>query len=374
MCEMSITKAIVLAGGFGTRLQPLTFYTPKCLLTLGQKTAIEHTLAALKKSGIEHITIVGNKVFIDLLRGKLNGDKNITYLTEDSYHDENKLGAVGAIEFACETVPKDNYLIVAADNFSPDFEFGRLISEHEKGRASVTVALYNLHDKTKVSQFGVAVIDRENNIRKFQEKPSSDEALSSLISTGFYAVSSEFLTKTIPKYCKYKKKRGEKPDNLGEIFELMLELGDKVHGFVFDWFWTDIGKSWGFVSGNKYAVKQATMGAYHRVLVSDSACIHKDAFIEGPVIIEEGCRIEAGCVIGPYSHLKRGVIVDKNSVVRGATLFENVVIRENCKVLNCIIDAHAHIGHDVTIEDFSIVGRNTKIGNGSFISKNTRMH
>lgn len=370
---MSINKAIVLAGGFGTRLQPLTFYTPKCLLTLGQKTAIEHTLEALKKAGIDNITIVGNKMFIDLLRGRLNGAK-VNYLVEDSFHDENKLGAVGALNFAMTKIPKDDYLIVAADNFSPQFEFGRLISEHEKGKAAVTVALYNLPEKSRVSQFGVAVIDRENNIRKFQEKPAAEEALSSLISTGYYAVKKEFFTEILPKYCKEKEKCGEKPDNIGEIFEKMLGWKKKVHGFVFDWFWTDIGKAWGFVSGNKYAIKLATIGAYHRVIISDKAKVDKDAFIEGPVIIEEGCKVEAGCVIGPYTHLKTGVLVDHNAVVRGATLFENVVIGQNSKVLNCVIDQHAHVGHDVTVDDFAIIGRNTKIGNGSFISKGTRVH
>ncbi len=370
---MSIKKAIVLAGGFGTRLQPLTFYTPKCLISLGNKTAIEHTLDALREAGIDDITIVGNKIFIDLLRGKLNGAK-LNYLVEDSYHDESKLGAIGAIEFATKELEPDSYLVVAADNFSPKFEFKRLIDEHEKGGAPVTIALYNLPEKSKISQFGVAVIDRKNNIRKFQEKPAEDEAISSLISTGFYAVDSEFLTEMVPKYCKEKKKRGEKPDNLGEIFEMMLEWGKRVHGFVFDWFWTDIGKSWGLVAGNKYAIKLATLGKYHRLMISDHAQIDENAFIEGPVIIEEGCRVDAGAVIGPYTHLKTGVQVDDDAVVRGSTVCSNVVIGKNTKVLNCVVDARAHLGHDVIVEDFAIIGRNTKIGNGSFIAKNTRVH
>jgi mannose-1-phosphate guanylyltransferase/phosphomannomutase len=368
-------RALVLTGGYGTRLRPLTHYTPKCLLPVAGKPLALYMIENLVKAGVTDIAISGFRDFINVFRGIVESEKikaNFTYIVEDTFSDASKPGAIGAMEIAFRKLPEDDYIIVGADNFSPDFDFKSLIKAHEKGKAPVTIALHRLQDQEKLPQFGIAVVDEKGEVKRFQEKPDTpEEAFSNLVNTAMYAADRDFVKKTIPEYCQYKKKRKEKPDNLGEIFEVMLTMGKKVQGFVFEEHWTDVGKAWGYMEANHYQIEKLTKGGK---MIAKSARIDKGAFIEPPCFIGEGCIIREGSVIGPNSYLSKNANIGRNCVVRGAVLGEGVTIGPEGNITNCTIDDHAHLGIDVTVEKNALIGRNAKIGNNSWISAYTRLH
>ncbi len=230
-------KAIVLAAGYGTRLYPLTKDTPKPLISVAGRPIIEHIIHAISEvNGINEVIVVTNNRFFSRFEEWLKDchySMKITLINDLTNNNEDRLGAIGDIDFAVKSANIDeDLLVVAGDNL---FDFS-LLSLHEffiHKKASV-VALYDLEDKEKVAgKLGVAELGSDFRIIGFEEKPSSPK--SSLASTACY-----FFTKADLKLLEKCINEHQKPDNLGDFIK-WLSSRTHVYGFVFTERWFDIG-------------------------------------------------------------------------------------------------------------------------------------
>ncbi len=229
-------KALILAAGYATRLYPLTKDRPKPLLPIAGKPILEYIMEKLEKTeGIDTIYLVTNQKFILKFQNWLSNfktKKEIKILNDGSTCDGNKLGAIGDIKFVLEKEKlDDDLLIVAGDNL---FELNPLsfIKFFEKKKASC-IALYNIGDKEKARKYGVVVIDENQRIIKFEEKPPYPS--STLIATCLYLFSKEDLI-LISTYLE-EKRSSDAPG----FYIQWLAKEKEVYGFVFKERWYDIG-------------------------------------------------------------------------------------------------------------------------------------
>lgn len=368
-----IKKALILAGGFGTRLHPLTLHTPKPLLPVLGKPIIEYLLEGLKKAGIAEVTISINKALENSLRefigdGKTRFGLDIGFIVEPAESEETKLGAVGAMAHAAgfHDIGKEDgyYLIAGADNFSPGFDFGKFFGAHVSSGRKASIALHKETNREKLSQLGVAVVDSTGRITGFQEKPRPEEAKSDLVSTAYYVVGPEFFREYVPRYTGELKAAGKKPDNIGGIFEKLLEWNVPIHGHVFSEYWTDVGKPRSYLEANGHMMSQ--MG--DEVRIDGSAVVSEKAEMKGPCVIGHECRISDGARIMPFTQLIRNVQVGKNSLIENVMVFPHVKTGDSCILRNCIIDSFSEIGDGVCIDDYAIIGRKSRLASGTRIS------
>lgn len=208
-------KAIILAGGLGTRLRPLTENTPKPLLPIKGKPIIEHALLNFKKHGITDVILsVGYRA--DLIKEYFgDGSKwgiKIEYCIEDE-----PLGTGGAIRKASENI-NEKFLVINGDNLA-DFNWGELIATHERNQAKITLALFPVED---VTLYGIAELEGEK-IKRFVEKPKVEEAPSNLNNAGGYVMEKEILDILPDGFCMIERDCFEKLSPTGAIFSCRHE-------------------------------------------------------------------------------------------------------------------------------------------------------
>lgn len=291
-------KCIILAGGFATRLWPLTENKAKPLLHLKDRPLISHIVEKLPKD--TEIIISTNAVFEEEFKKWAEDfkDKNIKIFVEDSVGDDLKKGALGATALVIETEGIDeDLMLLAGDNY-----FGFKMEDMlERFTDNPLLAAYDIKDLEKAKKFGV-VVQQDGKAVEFQEKP--EEPKSTLVSTGCFLFPAKNL-KDIVHYAK------ENNDNLGGIFEYLIKKGEIIDIFRFDEPWVDIGSYEAYLQANK-------------------------DLLEGQVIEKEGVKKEGN------NEFIGGVYLGKNVTVRNSVIDHSVILGnceiDNCVIRNCVID------------------------------------
>ncbi|MEM5815027.1 MAG: nucleotidyltransferase family protein [Candidatus Aenigmatarchaeota archaeon] len=227
-------KAILLAGGFGQRLKPISEFLPKTLLPVNGRPLIDYIIDKLEKiEEIEEIIISTNKYFENHFKywiEKYSGRKKIKLFIEPTRKEEEKLGAIGGLNFTIKNMNiEDDILVIASDNFL-QVNLDSML-DFFKNNKKITIGVYEIKNDDP-SRFGVVLIEN-NEIKDFQEKPKMPK--SNIISTGCYIIPKEKL-KLIEEYVK----GGLNPDAIGYFFEWLLKK-EKVIAFKFEGIWFDIG-------------------------------------------------------------------------------------------------------------------------------------
>ncbi|MDE1823682.1 MAG: nucleotidyltransferase family protein [Candidatus Micrarchaeota archaeon] len=230
-------EALVLCGGFATRLEPITLFVPKPLLPIGGRPIIDYTLDKIHEIGVEKIIFSTNLKFADQFEYWIEHKKNsgaggnIHLIVEPTMHDGEKLGAIKGINYTIEKAAiEDDLLIVAGDNFY-NFKLKKVLDHFNKGRKP-TVALYDLKSKKDAKRFGVVSV-KDNILTGFEEKPERPK--STVVSTGIYLFPREMLGK----FSEYVKD-GNNPDAPGYFLQWLIK-NDEIHGVIYDENWFDIG-------------------------------------------------------------------------------------------------------------------------------------
>jgi len=221
-------KCLILAGGFGTRLYPLTINKAKALLEYKRKPLLTHIVDKVPQ-GIDILVSINRKFEVDFRSWQKNIDRQVEICVEDVWTEEQRKGAVGSLNFwvQSKTINED-LLVVAGDNYF-EFDLSQFIAAYD-GKNTL-VAVYNIGDRSKASQFGVVCL-KGNKVVEFQEKPA--EPKSSLIATAIYI----FPPRVFPllsQYCTEGKK-----DNLGSFISYLVDR-DAVYTYTFAQLWLDIG-------------------------------------------------------------------------------------------------------------------------------------
>jgi mannose-1-phosphate guanylyltransferase / phosphomannomutase len=322
-------KAVVMAGGEGTRLRPLTSNQPKPMVPIVGKPCMEHILDLLRRHGMNEVVVT--LAFMPQAIRTYFGDGESLELDIDYSVEEQPLGTAGSVRLAHERLD-ETFLVISGDALC-DVDLTALVEAHRSKGAAVTIGLKSVDNPL---EFGIVVTDEDGRVERFLEKPSWGQVFSDTINTGIYVLEPEVL-RHVPAHGPY--------DFSKELFPLLLEMGRPLYGHVLDGYWQDIGNLDQFRQANFDAldgnVELEVPGLRLRgtVWVSEEVDIGELEPVEGPAFIGANCRIADGASIGPYSVLSQGVIV-----------------REGARVSRSVIDVGTYLGRSAVVEG-AIIGR-----------------
>jgi len=333
-------KAVILAGGFGTRLRPLSCTRPKILFPIVNKPLLEWTFERLAKHNVDEVIIAANfqsETAMKQHRMSHHGLK-VKYSRDPP---SEPLGSGGPIKKAERLIGhEDSFLTLNGDVFA-DISYTELLEKHRKTKALATIALTKVKEP---SRYGVAVLDKNGRIQEFIEKPAKGKAPSNLINAGAYALNAEIF-EYIPS--------GKKVSIEREIFTKLAQEG-KLYGHVFEGLWFDIGKPEDYLQVNRTLMNMISNRPKLRV--------KGKVTIKNPVAFDKGVRIAERSVIGPNAVLGKNVIIGKNVHLKETTVFPQTVISDFCSINGAIIGDNVAIGKRAKIERGCILGDHVKIG------------
>jgi mannose-1-phosphate guanylyltransferase len=299
-------KAVVLVGGFGTRLRPLTDTTPKQMLPVGGRPMIEGVLEHLAVHGVDEVVLsLGYRpdAFTDAYPGNVCAGVELVYAVEPE-----PLDTAGAIAFAARHAGIDERFLVVNGDVLTDLDVTALVAFHDKVGAEGTIALTKVDDP---SQFGVVPTDADGRVLAFVEKPPRDEAPTDLINAGYYVLEASVLDR-VP--------AGRKVNIERETFPAMVADG-RLYARADTAYWLDVGTPERFLQASLDLVTGARAGG---VADAEDLEIDPGARVERSVL-GDGCRIEAGAIVED-SVLLPGAVVERDSVVRQSVLGAGAVV------------------------------------------------
>jgi mannose-1-phosphate guanylyltransferase / phosphomannomutase len=356
-------KAVVMAGGEGTRLRPLTSNQPKPMVPIVGKPCIEHIVELLRSHGLEDVVIT--LAFLPQAIRSYFGDGETLGVNVEYSVEELPLGTAGSVRLASAKLD-ETFLVISGDALC-DVDLGSLVAKHREKGAAVTIGLKSVDNPL---EFGIVVTDEDGKVERFLEKPSWGQVFSDTINTGIYVLEPEVLTH-IPVDGTY--------DFSKQLFPLLLEMGRPIYGHVLDGYWQDIGNLEQFRQANFDALDEKVRlnidGVRLRgnVWIGEGADIHDPEDIEGPAFIGNHCRIARDASIGPYTVLSNGVtlrerartvrtVIDSSTHVGRSALIEGAVIGRSCDIRDHVrIQEGAAIGDEVTIGSESSIMPHVRI-------------
>ena len=335
-------NAVIMAGGEGIRLRPLTMNCSKPMLPVVNRPLIEHSINYLKKYGIRDISV---SLFyqpgdiIDRLGDGSSEDVNLKYSVEI-----NPLGTAGGVKQALQCAGKRT-VVISGDTVT-DIPLDELLDFHVSRGADFTAALVRCPGP---EDYGVAVTDSSMRIVSFQEKPASGMAAADTINTGIYVIEPEIIEEFIPDF--------KRCDFSLDLIPALIEKKKKIYGFLSDRYWCDAGTISSYLG-----VHRDILDGRADVLLGGDLTDSPLRYISGgPVLLGEGSEVSRGANLAGYS-----VIGSNASVDRGAFVSESV-IHDGSRIGQGAVISGSIIGRGCTIGNGAVIGGGAVIGEGSVI-------
>ena len=306
-----VTDVIILAGGKGTRLSPLTDSLPKPLLPVGNIPTLSHILRSLEKAGIRRATItVGYKK--EAIRERYGGIFRTIRL--DYAIEETPLGTAGAVKAAVlpagystdqygDRLTEDGDILVLSGDALFEGDLSRFIQSHEQNGADVTIAAKYMEN---VSEYGV-MTGSPSRIESFVEKPSPEKTPSHIVNIGMYLLSRRLLSEIPNGVYDFGK----------DFFPALLKKGYRLAYTLFDDYWCDIGSHQSYLAAN---LRQSGGGS----VVGSHCLIPQSAHIESSVLMER-------VTLGEHTSISHSIVANGVTLADGVTLFHNI-IGEGCHI------------------------------------------
>ncbi len=344
-------KAVILAGGFGTRLRPLSSTRPKPMIPVLGKPNLQYILEALEK--VEEIDEV--ILSVHYMRGEIRefiDEKMSDYPKEIRFvNDPMPLETGGALKNVEDYVSED-FLVIYGDVFT-NFDYRELIKAHEENEGLITVAATKVYDPER---FGVLEMDENGKVIHFEEKPRRPR--SNLVDAGIYVVNKKVLEE-IPKGKEIYFEREILPRFVerGEVYAYKMPKGT---------YWVDLGTPEDFFYAHQIALDEmARENGYF--YIAETAEVPEDVEIQGPAYIDEGVKMGHGVKIKAYSYIGPNTKIEDKAYIKRSILLGNDIIREGAELKDMILGEGVVVGKEVIIKENAVIGDYAKIYDGLVI-------
>jgi NDP-sugar pyrophosphorylase family protein len=339
-------KAILLAGGKGTRLRPLTIHTPKPIVPIFERPFLHYQLDLLKQvPEIDEVVLSLNyqprrieEIFGD---GSEIG-MGIKYVVEPA-----PLGTAGAIRYAGDSLRES--VVVFNGDVLTQVDLAAVIRLHRERKARATIVLTPVDNP---SAYGLVETDADGNVGRFLEKPKADEITCDTINAGIYVLEPETFDR-IPRDTSWSIERS--------FFPSLIERAETFVAYVYRGYWIDIGTPEKYtqvhrdIMDGRFKTPIFT-GSGPRTWISPEARIEDGATVEGPAFIDAGAVVKAGARIGPYTVLGRHCHIEEKAAVERSILWANTRVGQDAVVRGSILGRHTHIGRSAVLDEGIVLG------------------
>jgi mannose-1-phosphate guanylyltransferase / phosphomannomutase len=356
-----MTKAIIMAGGEGTRLRPLTCNRSKPMVPVINKPVIEHTINLLRRHKIRDIIISLFYLPENVQNYFGDGsewDVDITYSVE-----ETSLGTAGGVKKAAGNCT-DTIVVLSGDGII-DFDITGILDFHHNRNSPMTIVLKRV---SKPTDYGIVITDENGRIERFLEKPSWSEVFSDTANTGLYVISPEIIRNWIPESGKF--------DFSIDLFPLLQKNGIPLYGYIAHGYWCDIGNLSAYAEVHKHILSGMVNIDFPGIKIAPDIWIGKDAeihpraIIKGPVIIGNFVKIREGAEVSEFSVIGDNCIIEEYASLRKSIILNNTVIGSKCELRGvvvgkrCVLEQHVSIYEESVISDDCRIGAGVEIGAG----------
>ncbi|MFI0352078.1 sugar phosphate nucleotidyltransferase [Actinomadura sp. 9N407] len=358
-------KAVVMAGGEGTRLRPMTANQPKPLLPLVNRPIMEHVLRLLKRHGFSE-TVVTVQFLAALIRNYFgDGEElgmSLSYATE-----EIPLGTAGSVKNAAEALRDDRFLVISGDALT-DIDLTDMVRFHRRNGAMVTIGLKRVPNPL---EFGIIIVDDEGRIQRFLEKPTWGQVFSDTVNTGIYVMEPEVLDHVAT---------GESVDWSGDVFPKLLAEGAPLYGYVADCYWEDVGTHASYMKAQADMLSglvDVDLQGFELspgVWIAEGAEVDAEAVLKGPLYVGDYAKVEAGVELREFTVLGSNVVVKEGAFLHRAIVHDNVFIAPSTNLRGCVIGKNTDIMAGARVEEGAIVGDECVIEAEAYVSSQVKVY
>ncbi|MEG1264255.1 MAG: sugar phosphate nucleotidyltransferase [Clostridia bacterium] len=348
-------KAVIMAGGEGSRLRPMTCSCPKPMVPVMDKPVMAYALELLKRHGVTEAAVT-----LMYLPGRVTdyfGDGSDYGLRLTYYTENTPLGTAGSVKQA-EKMLDETFVVLSGDGLT-DCDLKSALAFHKEKKALATMVLKKVATPL---EYGVVLTDSAGRVERFVEKPGWGEVCSDAVNTGIYLFEPEVL-QYIP---------DNKPCDFGrELFPKLVEAGLPVYGYLMDGYWCDIGDTSAYLRANadmldgKMALaRDLRPGGVNRMA---GAIVDKSAVLEAPCFIGSGARVAPGARIGPYTVLGAGAVVDEGAGVKRSVIWRGAHVGKMGQMRGTVLLGGAVTGADASAFEESVLGEDSMLGEGAVL-------
>ena len=348
-------QAIILAGGKGTRLRPLTQEMPKPMIPVLNKPLMEYSIDLLKKYNITDIGVTLMFLPQYVKNHFKNGEEygvNISYFTEEA-----PLGTAGSVKLA-EKDLDDTFIVLSGDALT-NINIEKILKYHKSINADVTIVLSRQPDPL---EYGVVLMDTSGRVISFSEKPQWENVFSDTVNTGIYVIEKKVVEK-IPQNTEF--------DFSKNLFPILLKENYNLFGYISEDYWCDLGNPESYLNSTKDILSGKVFGTKYENILSENVIVSENVKLIPPVYVGKNTVLNGNCIIGPNVTVGEECIIENskisNSVIWNKNLinrceFSNLIIGENNKIDSCVFSGN------------NVVGSNTEINKNVHIKNNLKIY
>ena len=352
-------QALILAGGEGTRLRPLTSTVPKPVVPLVDRPFISYMLDWLRSHGVQEVVLSCGFLAAgvrDVLGDGAGFGVRLRYVEEP-----RPLGTGGALKYA-EDLLDERFLMLNGDVLT-DFDLGAQLARHRATGARATLALSPVEDPWN---YGLVRTDASGAVTGFVEKPGRDQIDTDTISAGVYVLERSVLELLDP---------GAPASIERDVFPRLVGAG--LFGHVAEGYWLDIGTPERYLEGTFDILEGTVATSVVSRLGAASVCVGEGVENAGRIVpaalVERGCRLGEGSRIGPRAVLEAGVRVGANTTIERAVVMRGAQIGDNCTLRGCIVAGGVQVGDDTRVEGLAVLGEDVRLGAGNVVTNGARI-
>jgi mannose-1-phosphate guanylyltransferase/phosphomannomutase len=357
-------KAVIMAGGEGSRLRPLTSNQPKPMMPLVNQPMMQHIVELLRRHGFDDIVVtvafMANAIRTYFGDGSEFGVRMV-YATE-----EHPLGTAGSVRNAMDELD-DRFLVISGDVLT-DIDLGKIVSFHDERKATVTIGLVAVENPL---EFGIVITREDGTIDRFLEKPTWGQVFSDTINTGIFVLEPDVFDYITP---------DQQVDFSNDVFPAMLDDGARLFGAVAEGYWEDVGTLEAYVRAHKDVLDHRVsidipgFRLEHGVWLGEGAEIHPEAKIDGPAVVGENCRIEAGARLGPYTVLGSNVRVREAADLERVVVHDNSYLGSGARLRGTVVGRACDLRNNARCEEGVVLGDECFVGENAVISAGVKVY
>lgn len=350
---------VIMAGGQGERLRPLTCTLPKPMALIGGQPILAHALRLLKKHGISKAALtlgyLPNAV-MDAFQDEFEGVA-LHYFTES-----RPMGTAGGVKL-CKDFLKEPFVVLSGDGIT-DVDLSKAYAFHQEKGAKATMIVTHVQNPT---EYGLVHTDDDGRITSFTEKPARNKVDDDTANTGIYILEPEVLN-LIPD--------GEAFDFSKDLFPALLKEGQALYAYSTDAYWCDVGNIGAYLSANFDAMNGALSTLNppkNGIIRMPGAIVDERCRIEGPVYIGSGAHIMKNAFIGAGSVIGEGAVIMEGATIKRSIVYPHAEIQKNAQLRGCVVCAFAEVGEHTSVFEGSVIGEKTIVGENAVIDAGAKI-